>query len=105
MTKAEIKALEEIERRNKIAKANGWKRGAVEERTELHICADIVIIDRETREVKAKGIWIDIKNIQRLKNLIARENRAWDDTREAVAVVTGSVGMWEILKPEQIISL
>lgn len=105
MTKQEIRALEEMERRNKLRKKNGWKNDIVDERTELENGADIVVIDINTRQVRAEGIWNDIKNIARLRNLIAREDISWGESRRAVAVATGTVGLWDILRDEQIIKL
>lgn len=105
MTKQEIKALEEMERRNKLRKKNGWKNDEIEELAELEQGVDIVVIDKDTREVRARGIWCDIKNIARIRNLIARESASWGEGREAVAVSTGTVGLWEHLKDEQIVNI
>jgi len=65
---------------------------------ELEHPTDLIIIDINTREVRAKSVWTDIKLRSRALNLIDKESKAWNfDDRKVVCVARGSVGLWEIL--------
>lgn len=104
MTKQEIRALEEMEKRNKVAKANGWVKTAIECK-ELDIPVDLVVIDRLSRVCTSKCVWQDITNIPRLKRLVARESVGLGSEYSVITVQSRTVSFGDIINLEQEIKL
>ena len=94
-TQKEIKEFEEMKRKQ--------IQGDLSLETEESL--DIVIISKENNLVESISVWINLKNIERIKRLLLRENEEAGTESRAVLVLHRSVSMGKILTEDEIIKL